>query len=898
MPSRKPKKPSPRKRRAPSSRAASRLKRVPEAPLPGPIPASLDPVPAQAAPVSLPWFGSFFKFSLFLTLAVGVIAYSKGETQWGLGLILGSAGLFFGERLMSPGGSPFRSWMFFLGWFLMGESLMAVSNYAAAVPQAFQMHFSSPGVFFALGFVLMFLAFRSGPRDPAQEDDWKPWSAGLALTFILACASVMTFSHFEYLYGGYWDDTACIIYNARKTRELHMDSMLMAPSFYEPAFNYITVWLWNFMPNETGRHMMRIVPGLTFVINIWAMYFLGKEVGNRKTGLLAAALGTANMWLTRESLWGYGTNEFAFPATLILLSLFRLFKKPTWSRFFQWAMAGAFGLYTYEAYRPFTLFAVLVVFIWIWVERKDQKTNAWGGTLALSLLVGWVLFMFTRNNLLGQGLIAKTLGQPWFVALALAFLGWVFWKAFQDYQRNRENEIPIKWAGGLFLFLILVYPLVMDQYYAARISLLNVTVPESSYFLGAGWKLLTGLVDKVGGTIHSLFTGGGFFGDSALDFQSAWLIFPGLAAFFARPNWKSLLVFGAVAAGLAPHILSGGVDYDGRALAAAVPFFLLAALGLDQLRLGLRAGWNKPGAVFFGLLFLGFFAWQGWTNYQFIYTKWFFGQAAEHLVSREVYLDSPENRVYLGPAANFVSPSCQGVLNEGHPLYVLHQATNPIYLRPDEKPKNVVVIVCYGDTQLYQRLKTAFPQAQVTNVNAYSFHYLDNIPNDGISFYRFFIPAGQISDKPAVIYFKPVPAYAWTREFYWGSYGLAKGTIFSDDKAVSLRGPMPPLDDPAASFPEVMTAKAEGVFQAPAEGNYTFSAKSQNFVVLSIDHKKVVDLRDWSAEPPLVKGTIHLAPGTHSVELETYFRSGPTFPEVQVLFPGAAQTVELDQCTH
>ena len=105
-------------------------------------------------------------------------------------------------------------------------------------------------------------------------------------------------------------------------------------------------------------------------------------------------------------------------------------------------------------------------------------------------------------------------------------------------------------------------------------------------------SLFISLVNKIARSFHEIFMGQGFWGDSAFDFQSTWVILLGLALFFAKPNWKSALLFMAVVLGIAPHILSHD-EYNGRALAMVSPLLLLGALGIERFFVFGQGLWNR-----------------------------------------------------------------------------------------------------------------------------------------------------------------------------------------------------------------------------------------------------------------------------------------------------------------
>ncbi len=821
---------------------------------------------------------------LFLFFLSGLISCWKGLYPTGIGFIAGGLTLAFAKPFFKKLRTDLQFGLAALGALLIAESFSAIHDFAEVMPQGLLFNFSNWfGFLFILGFVLVFMSSRFSSVAQFQEPEIKFWQVGLILSCLGVVAAWIALSHLSDPPGFYWDDNATVIKDIRTVKELHIYGIIMPASFREPAITYWTALVWYLFPDATGLQMQRIGPVFMFLASLGMMYLLGKEIAGRKVGLIFAALGAVNKWLLTETVWGSGLILTIFSISWSLLMIYRIFKNPSWFNFILWGLALAFGTYTYGAYRPYDFFMVLVIGIWIFVTREKWATSWIGWFLGAWVSGFWLTFFLEKNHLLfnrtGFDLFSQS-GFLWVYFSLLAFAIVLVGVSF--FGKKRQNEIFFKFMSGLFLAAILVYPLVTHPAYGMRVAELNAFQNGSD----SGARVLA-FLDKLGRTFHELFMGNGFWGDSAFDFQSAWVIVLGIAIFLAKPNWKSFLLFVAIGVGLVPHVLTRD-EYNGRALASVAPFLLLGALGIEEFRVW---GGNLWGRKFWNRFFISFFClflgWQAWDSYEIIFQKWFYTTGPEALVSREVVSDSPANRVYLTVCPNGSSPECQGVLDEGHPLYV-YRDSNPIYIQPGEKPKDVVLIVFGGDQKLEDRLKKEFPRAQWTGINFNTFHYPTAQPGDTLTrFFRVLITADQISNNPKMsIYFVPVPGNNWVRDFYIGSYGMGHGAIEAEDMTHSLRQPFPANDMHSASF--------SGLFQAPADGKYEFSMKDQNYALVWIDGHKAIDARGGHSEALESDESVWLKKGSHSIYFVSYFLVNEIIPNIEVRVPGENEARELD----
>jgi hypothetical protein len=738
------------------------------------------------------------------------------------------------------------------------------------------------GLLFVLGCLLVFWGLRFSTEEPEPVDDIAPWQGWFGLALLLLFSLSTSLVNLDVPNGYYCDDQAAPIEDTCKVRELHDYMIIMPYSFREPAGVYITAFLWNFFPGESGIHMQRLSGVVTALFIIWLMYLLGLEISSRRLGLLAAALITFSKWVPAEVISGYFTTSTTLAVCWSLLAFSKLLKKQTWFRFFHWALAISFGTYTYTAFRLFGFFMIFLTLSWILLKRNDFRISRKGLILCSFLGFFWLTGFLVANRILNPS-FSKWLTHPIILTLAgVVFVLLLFWNV-REFLKKGSGELALKFTFGLLVVAFLIFPLVTNRDYGSEVARLNI--------FNNGTNSLVGILQKIGFTFRAHFMGEGIFGTSAFDFQTACVVILGLLAFFSKPEWKTALIFLVLLVGMAPHFLAD-YTYNGRAAAGIPAVFFLGAFGIDRLRFWGQTIWNpRAWKIFFAFSVFCGLGWEAWTNYQIVYQHQIYARWLEALVSREVVADSPANRVYMSLYPYASSPACQGILDEGHPLYIFHDS-NPIFRVADEPKRDIVVIVFKGDTKLTGRLNKDFPRAQWTDVNFAKFAYPDNGDgSDDIAprFFRVLIPASEISNNPnrLIYYAAPAVEALWKRRFYWADNGLAHGAINYEDIVSSLRAPYP-------TNQEISTADFEGEFKAPADGDYLFSIRTACVVVLTIGDKKAIDLRPNTDANVSQNKALFLRKGSYPVRYQLYFRYANTIPEIQVTAPGSNGPLELD----
>jgi len=111
------------------------------------------------------------------------------------------------------------------------------------------------------------------------------------------------------------------------------------------------------------------LPGvIAGVATVWLVYFIGKELFDRRVGLAAAAMLAISPWHLQLSRWGHMATLFPFLVALVILLMLRT---DSWKRALIAGAVAGLALYGYYAIRLWLpLFLIGTVFIW-WKKRRE-----------------------------------------------------------------------------------------------------------------------------------------------------------------------------------------------------------------------------------------------------------------------------------------------------------------------------------------------------------------------------------------------------------------------------------------------------------------------------------------------------------------------------------------------
>lgn len=763
-----------------------------------------------------------------------------------------------------------------LGWVLAALSLGTFPSHQYAYSFFLNFKLTDPILHFAIGFGLLLAFWRYlPPADPAKDisSGWaKVW-----FWIIMAVAVFMRMYKIHEAVGCYWDDPGVCIADPRSILEYHVRALFMPVGTREPFFSYYMAALWSLMPDAYGIFVQRLGDALMDLVGVWLFYLLGKEVGGRRTGLVAAALGAVSKPMLIQDLLGMTGVTIPFVVSLLLLMTFRLFRKPDWFRFLQWGLVLGFAPYNYTPARLWVLFLVVVVFLWIWFYKQKENKGTFDFLLGWGTLLTWTFLFFLVNNFLPTlSHWVSFLSQIWVGLTILAILLISFCVSFftDTSLKNHSRLIPKMFLGVLLAFSI-VYPLASSPQISLHPSGLSIFHNRDNLSVQYSWDLLKTLWDKVMAAIRFLFLngqdrddmnipGGGFF-----DYHFIPIFMLGFASLVAQPNWKKIFLLLGAFVGISPHVLS--IDpHSAKLLAAIVPLAVLAGLGAQQFYSTFGANTDHGFRRIFLFLFaIFYFTWAIWGSFDQVWNNYFVRNRMDKTVALEVERYYPSKRIYVLMGPGLMSYLSQSLMNQGRDVYQMN-AENPIILREGETPKDLVIIMASSSPYRQEIFK------QFKNVSWQSLGRRGAATNGdpevaGVAI----IPASEISEKPGkMFYIKRVPAQYWLRDYFTDHYILGAG-LYAQEEGVS---------SPYDLIPPALGGNAiriRGIITLASDGPVVFSAKTNNYVLLSLDGKRILRLEP-DQKVLSASGTLNLSAGPHEVDYITYLQYDKNVPPVMM----------------
>ncbi len=692
----------------------------------------------------------------------------------------------------------------------------------------------------------------------------------LTIPCLLACLALAAWLRSQRLFepiGPYWDDTLVNIYNPRNLLDFKEGGAIFP--FGIPAFPpYWSALLWGLCPNAEGFVVQRIAPLLTDLIGVWLMYLAGKEYGGTRTGLWAAALTAVSKPVILACVSGQGSQFMLSGVALFLLFTARVLKRPDPRRYAEWGIAAAFGIYTYNAYRPVVLFAVAWTFLALVVRswRKSTSFEAW--SLATGTL-GLFSFEFIRRH---RFISSNPWDRPLWIGVAVTVAVVLLAMVLRE-SRGREGSADVaRWWVGVALLAAVVYPIAQHPEFANHVRKVALFDPNAMRGPSGFESILRVLVGKMNLAAECLFVGGPDRSDMNLPnhpfFEHPWagLALLGSVLVLVNPSFLGCTLLATAMVGIMPHVLSSD-PYSSKLAVAAPPILLLGALTLSRVEEGLRSIGRIRWARLFALGSLAGVLFTAGVNRAIVYEKWFEQLSPDVRLYRGVRDAGPNEKIYLAPFHPGFYTATQSALLDRRDARTL-LATNPLETLSDGRTPDLMVVVSGRDAETLSRMEREYPDAS-REVTAYP----DAKPEVAPFMVRYRIKGDTIGDDPARLFYR-APRNPWIRRVYGGHYGLCHGIVLMVESA---RGML----DPVSALYHSATARIDGRIRVEHGGRFEFKVRTLNYAVLDIAGKSILDLRPKAGRIGEQKRTVRLKAGVHPVVLKTYFQRGTEVPNIE-----------------
>jgi hypothetical protein len=738
-----------------------------------------------------------------------------------------------------------------------------------------------------VGFAALVYLWRFVPAAPEDGRDISPWTARVLFWFFMGLGAFLRFEKPEDPVCFFWDDHYIHTSDIRNILDFHQFYFLFPSGFREPLFPYFTALLWTLMPHLTGLIVMLISNTLIDLAALWVFYLVGKEIGGRRMGIILLAMGAICKTMVMVTKFEYGNDTCVLGGALAILFFLRVLKKPDWKHFVQWGLALGFGGYTYVPFRPWMPVFLGAAWLWVFNDPKERRMTAPRAILGPGLLAAWAFLFLYKNSFLpeGNGLINFLSGPVVGILSGLA-LAWSFFQLFREDQKKGFSKL-FGWAVGAVVTALVMTPMYLQPHYSSHVSDISAFSPIYTE-KGKGWdKILENIV----------FTGQLFFGqvlhvsrlpaigDSLYEYMVAACGLLGLSYFVARPRWISTFIASLFLVSAVPGILSNG-PHSFRYVACDVPLLIVGAWGVNRLWLAaLQVKATQAVNLACALVLLAGLSWEGERNHWLLW-QWMGQKAPCPLVWDQYQKEMPDHYVYT-VACNPGFYTCGlDILADDSDL---HEAapSNSIDLAPDEKPKDLAILVYGQDKATQQKVEEEFPGVQWNKRLIFwqgpqevPYLWWADIPYDRI-------PVG----GDAFFHTQRMSGPSWRRRCY-GHYGLARGLVIWEDRVVHWNDEMPPpqFTDWSNSM------RVVGDWNVTTAGTYTLGTYTPDTLKLYVDGKQVLAVAPGEALHNKA-AQVHLDAGSHHVEMAFAFNTVHQVPQVTVLAPGSPVPIPLDDLT-
>ena len=736
------------------------------------------------------------------------------------------------------------------------------------------------------GFLVLFFCFRRKTPVPPLPDLSRP-VAYLAFAFFYFLCFYTRFSHPEVPQATFWFDDLVVYHDIRAIIDWGENYLLFPFGQREPFFPYFTAYLWKLLiPNADGVYADRLSSMLIDMGTCWGFYRLGREIASRWLGLALMALYSVGKPMVIYCFFGYGANTCMLSTVWMAYFFFHLMKNPVFKRFIYLGIAMGFGAFTYVPARPWPPFLIGVVWLWVlWNTR--QKPKSMPLKVLLTLGMAFCAFLVVFKN----GYLPKDLGWVAFFthlpvwAAILAVLAVAYFMVGIKSRGDEAARLTFGWATMAMVDLLITLPFYLQEGYASHVVESSALHVDGK--IGLGLNVLTKLLYN----IHYYFTmmfvqpisdSGTYpiINDSFFDPLPVIGMIIGLAFFLAKPSWGRGFILSLIPVGMVPFVLATTPN-SARPLASVIPLLTLAGWGLVYWLGSFVAA--VPGKTMRFLALAGLcslWVWNAEKSNWSVWHGWMGRVSGDQFTFQQVDKDWKQYRVMVAVNSVQFGSAAFTALCDQREVYWWKDST-PLYLGPGETGKDVSLLFWGNDPRkIDDQVRKEFPEAQISTVPGYH-------EEDANFLKRAVIPFSAILNKTSgMLYPVRVPAGYWRRQFYWEGYGWARGLVWLDDRVPNLAAPLP------AETTHYETARADGDLNVPTEGDYQFSGTNGlDFVILLVDGKKIIDYYPSDGKAFLPRAGIHLAPGPHSVTVETYFKNNLLFPKIAVTPPGGPQFI-------
>jgi uncharacterized membrane protein len=273
-----------------------------------------------------------------------------------------------------------------------------------------------------------------------------------------------------------WYDESYTVLNLKQPDLVTMTKTIEKNELYNPPLYYVVMYGWTKLFGFS-EFALRIFSAIFGSLSLIIIYFLGKELFNRKVGLIAEllfAISPLQISFSQEA------RSYAFFIFLTLCSFYffiRYMKEPKKIHGFMYVITTVFSLYTLVL-GFFSILLQNLIFFFFYYPEKQKIMKKWLFSqicILIFLLPGIKWFIFSTYGNLNEGLLmfVYRYGLPSFFMYIPTFLFFVigvtslllifiqYKKKYSLFNRIIPNPILNKKMLFIFILLLLIFELII-----------------------------------------------------------------------------------------------------------------------------------------------------------------------------------------------------------------------------------------------------------------------------------------------------------------------------------------------------------------------------------------------------------------------------------------------------
>jgi uncharacterized membrane protein len=295
-----------------------------------------------------------------------------------------------------------------------------------------------------------------------------------------------------------WIDEIFTLYNSSSEKSFREIYIFLKENDPHPPLYYYIIHVFYLIFENTSL-VARVVSALFGIAGLFSIYYLAKELINKKVGLIAVALLVVNYFHLYYSQEARMYSMLFFTTTISFLYLIRFIKKPRYKSALLHAVFAAIMIYTHF-FALFTLFSQYLILLYFVFKPYNETQKKFLIYSTLSGIVTFILyipalFIFLQTSKrtsiwipIPERNVYTVMFKEFFgfseivLFIVLLAISYFFIKLFNKKELEKFNINPDK-EKQVFTFFVLIIWILITLIIPLIISFINLPMIVSRYFI-------------------------------------------------------------------------------------------------------------------------------------------------------------------------------------------------------------------------------------------------------------------------------------------------------------------------------------------------------------------------------------------------------------------------------